>query len=99
MLRFKKAHWSNGNETLRLLKQIILPYIFKTKKELGLRGDQITCLIWDAFEDQSTETVKSELEHLNIKDVQVPKKRITHLLQPLDLTTNGVVKKMGTARI
>ena len=30
---------------------------------------------------------------MNIKDVEVPK-NITYLLQPLDLTTNEVVKKM-----
>ena len=77
-----------------MLKEIILPYISKIKKELGLPGDQITCLILDAFKAQSTETVKLVLENLNIKDVQVPK-NITRLLQPIDLTTNGLVKKMG----
>ena len=30
---------------------------------------------------------------MNIKDIEVPK-FMTHLLQPLDLTTNGEVKKM-----
>ena len=50
-------------------------------------------MIWDEFRAQSTEKVKLELEHLNITDVQVPK-NMTHLLQFLDLTTNGVVKKM-----
>ena len=30
---------------------------------------------------------------MNIKEVEIPKNMI-HLLQPLDLTTNGVVKKM-----
>ena len=30
---------------------------------------------------------------MNIKEVEVPK-NMTHLLQPLDLTTNGAVKKM-----
>ena len=50
-------------------------------------------MIWDAFKAQSTEKVELELEHLNIKDVEVPK-NLTHLLQPLELTTNGVVKKM-----
>ena len=50
-------------------------------------------MIWDAFKGQSTEKVKLELEHLNTKDAEVPK-ILKHLLQPLDLTTNGVVKKM-----
>ena len=42
---------------------------------------------------QSTEKVKLDLKHLNIKDVEVPK-NMTHLPQPLDSTTNRVVKKM-----
>ena len=74
--------------------QFTITLIGISKKELGLPDDQITCLVWDAFKAQFTETVKSELEHLKIKDVQVPK-NMTHLLQPLDLTTNGVVKKMN----
>ena len=37
-------------------------------------------MIWDAFKTQSTEKVKLELEHLNIKDVEAPK-NIIHLSQ------------------
>ena len=37
-------------------------------------------MIWDAFKTQSTEKVKLELEHLNIKDVEAPK-NMTHLSQ------------------
>ena len=40
---------------------------------------------------QSTENVKLELEQLNIKDVEEPT-NMTHLIQPFDLKTNGVVK-------
>ena len=63
------------------------------KKKLKLPQNQVACFIQDAFRAQSTEKVKLELENLNIKDVEVPK-NITYLLQPLDLTTNEVVKKM-----
>ena len=93
LLGFNKSHWSNEEETLRLLKEVISAYITKVKKKLKLPQNQVACLIWDAFKAQSIEKVKLELEHLNIKDVEVPK-NMTHLLQPLDLTTNGVVKKM-----
>ena len=78
---------------MRLLKEVISPYITKVKKKLKLPQNQVACLIWNAFKAQSTEKIKLDLEHLNIKDVEVPK-NMTHLLQPLDLTTNGVVKKM-----
>ena len=78
---------------MRLLKEVISPYITKVKKKLKLPQNQVACLIWNAFKAQSTEKIKLDLEHLNIKDVEVPK-NMTHLLQPSDLTTNGVVKKM-----
>ena len=65
------------------------------KKKLKFPQNQVACLIWDPFKTQSTEKVKLELEDLNIKDVEVPK-NMTHLLQPLDLTTNGVVKDGAT---
>ena len=55
------------------MKEIISPYITKVKKKLKLPQNQVACLIWDAFKAQSTEKVKLELEHLNIKDVEVPK--------------------------
>ena len=49
-------------------------------------------MIWDAFKAQSTEKVKLELEHLNIKVFKAPN-NMAHLSQPLDLATN-VAKKM-----
>ena len=78
---------------MRLLKEVISPCITKVKKKLKLPQNQVACLIWNTFKAQSTEKIKLDLEHLNIKDVEVPK-NMTHLLQPSDLTTNGVVKKM-----
>ena len=60
-------------------KKSFLHYITKVKKKLKLPQNQVACLIWDAFKAQSTEKVKLE-EHLNIKDVEVPK-NMTHLLQ------------------
>ena len=73
LLGFNKSHWSNEEETFSLVKEIISPYITKVKKKLKLPQNQVACLIWDAFKAQSTEKVKLELEHLNIKDVEVPK--------------------------
>ena len=70
LLGFNKSHWSNEEETLRLLKEVISAYIAKVKKKLKLPPNQVACLIWDAFKAQLTEEVKRELEHLNIKDVE-----------------------------
>ena len=49
LLGFNKSHWSNEEETLRLLKEVISPYITKVKKKLKLSQNQVACLIWDAF--------------------------------------------------
>ena len=49
-------------------------------------------MLWDAFKAQSTQKVKDALATHNIELVMVPK-NMTHLLQPLDLTTNASFKK------
>ena len=46
---FNKLHWSNEEETLRLLEEVISPYITKVKKKLKLSQNQAACLIWDAL--------------------------------------------------
>ena len=58
LLGFNKSHYSNEEETLRLLKEVISPYITKVKKKLKLPQNQVDCLIWDAFKAQSRENVK-----------------------------------------
>ena len=93
LLGFNKLHRSNEEETLRLLKEVISPYFIELKKKLKFPQNKAACLIWDAFKAQSTEKFKLELEHLNIMDVEVPK-NMTHFFRPLDLTINGIVKKM-----
>ncbi|PFX26609.1 hypothetical protein AWC38_SpisGene8728 [Stylophora pistillata] len=92
-LSYNEKHWSNEAETMALVNKIIYPYVAKVKEELGLPETQKALLVWDAFKAQSTEKVSSELERLNINVVALPK-NMTHLLQPLDLTTNASVKKM-----
>ena len=65
----------------------------KTKKDLNLPNDQKSLLIWDAFTGQNADAVKNRLSGLNILTVNVPK-NLTHLLQPLDLTTNTTFKNI-----
>ena len=92
-LSYNPSHWSNEEETLRLINDVIKPYIEGVKKELDLPEGQKTLIIWDAFKAQECPSVKQRLKELNIEHVQVPK-NLTHLLQPLDLTTNRTVKKL-----
>ena len=53
LLRFDKSHWSNEEETLRLMKEFISPYITKVKKKLKLYQNQVACLIWEAFKAEA----------------------------------------------
>ena len=92
-MSYNEKHWSNKTETSSLVNNVIKPYITKAKKELGLPDTQKALLVWDAFTAQSTDKVTRVLTRLNIKVVPVPK-NMTHLLQPLDLTTNASLKKM-----
>ena len=84
---YYEKYWRNKKENLGLIDGILLPYIEKTKKDLNLPTDQKSLLIWDAFTSQNTDAVKNRLSELNILTVNVPE-NLTHLLQPLDLTTN-----------
>ena len=93
-LSYNESHWSNETETLKLLKEIINPYIDKVKEEMGLPIDQKVLLIWDAFRGQNSQLIKDALDDYSIVTVMVPK-NLTHLLQPFDLTTNnGSFKKI-----
>ena len=65
------------------------------QRKVGLDVSQKSLLLWDAFKAQSTNSVIEKLDESNIECVMIPK-NMTHLLQPLDLTTNGAMKKMGS---
>ena len=92
-LSFNEKHWGNEIETIQLIDEILLPYIEKVKKEHNLPDYQKSLLIWDAFRAQSTATVMGKVSSHDIQTVLVPA-NMTHLLQPLDLTTNASFKKL-----
>ena len=91
-LSYNPKHWSNERETLKLINEVLVPQIEKVKKEKSLPDSQKSLLLWDAFKAQSTQKVKDALSAHQIESVMVPK-NMTHLLQPLDLTTNASFKK------
>ena len=62
------------------------------KEEKALLQSQKSLLVWDAFKAQSTPMVMDTLSSYGIESVMVPK-NMTHLLQPLDSTTNASFKK------
>ena len=83
-----EKHWSNEEETLKLIKEIINPYVVRTRKALNL-----PC-IWDVFKGQMTDRVQNRLKSLSIELVPVPA-NMTHFFQPLDLTVNREFNKKG----
>ena len=91
LLSYNEKHWSNEQETKSLLMKVLKPYVDRTKEELGLGIDQKFLLIWDAFKAQGTDGTCKTLEELNAIPVMTPK-NLTHLLQPLDLSTNRSFK-------
>ena len=76
-LAYNPNHWSNETETLRLIDEVLVPYITKIKEAKLLPPTQKSLLLWDAFKAQSIEVVKDSLEANKIEVVTVPK-NMTH---------------------
>ena len=84
-------HFSNTNESLKLLDEIIIPYVETERKRLNLEETQHALLIMDVFTGQMTDPIMKKLQENNISNVRVPA-NMTNLFQPLDLTVNGSAK-------
>lgn len=87
-----EKHFSNTNESIKLLKEIIVPYVKKERESKGLGEDQKALVIMDVFTGQMTPDVKDVLEVNNILVTNVPA-NMTRFYQPLDLTVNGSAKR------
>ena len=74
------------------IKEIIVPYLQRTKEELHLPEDHSVLVIFDAFKGQYTENMIALLEENNIEHVLIPA-NCTDQLQLLDLSVNKSVKE------
>ena len=63
---------SNELETLKLIDEVINPYVVNKRKELKLPPTQRALVIWDVCKGQMTGIVKSKLTGLSIDLVAVP---------------------------
>lgn len=88
-------HYSNEQESIKLLNEIIVPYIKKERGTLGLKKDQPALLIMDVFKGQMTDPVLKVLADNHILLQSVPA-NFTYLFQPLDVQggPNGYVKRI-----
>jgi tellurite resistance protein len=85
-------HWCNEVTTLDYVQKIIIPYINKKKKELGMPATRSSLVIFDEFNGQTTDAVLSLLQENNICYVIVPP-NCTDRLQPLDVSANKPAKE------
>ena len=83
-LSANSKHYSNTAGSIKLIKEIIIPYIEKERISLKLPKTQPALLIMDVFRGQITEDVLTVLKDNNISVVRVP----ANIFQLLDLTVN-----------
>ena len=79
-------HFSNAEESVKIIKEVLLPYIEDQRKKLR-KPNQTALLTMGVFRGQITDGVTSLLTEHNVHVVLVPN-NMTHLFQPLDLTVN-----------
>ena len=91
LLSANPKHYSNKEETIKHLKEVIVSHIQNERKTLRLDADYPALLIMDVFKGQMTPDVLNMLKANNIFLTKVPT-NMTNLYQPLDLTMNGYAK-------
>ena len=84
-------HFSNTEESFKLLDEIVIPYVESERKRLDLEQTQFALIILDVFMGQMTQQVIDKLRENYILISRVPA-NMTHIFQPLDLTVNGSAK-------
>ena len=89
-LSVNPKHFSNTEESTKIINEIVVPYVEKEREKLGDKS-QPALLILDVFRGQMTSEVTTLLQENNIFFVTVPN-NMAHLFQPLDLTVNGFCK-------
>ena len=84
-------HWSNESTTVDYLQLIIILYMERTQKDLGLDAQHPALVTFDTFKGQCTSNVLQILKDHYILYITVPN-NCTDRLQPLDLRVNKAVK-------
>ena len=85
-LSVNPKHFSNTQDSIKVVTEIVVPYVENQRKELQ-KPDQVALLILDVFHSQITEDVTSLLQKHNNLLVLVPN-NMTEMFQPLDLMAN-----------
>ena len=89
-LSVNEKHFSNTQESIKFLKEIVIPFVDKKRSELK-NASQAALLIWDLFRGQKTTPVLDILKENNIITEYVPN-NMTNYYQLLDCTNNKWTK-------
>lgn len=84
-------HYSNTEESIKIIEEIVSPRVKSQRERLNLSPDAPALLIMDVFRGQMTTEVMELLAEENILVTYVPN-NMTHIFQPLDLTVNSWAK-------
>ena len=84
-------HYSNENESQKLIDEIIFPYPMRERERLNC-PTQKALVIFDVLRGEITDKVPDHFKVNNIATVFVPA-NMTGQLQPLNITVNGYAKK------
>ena len=93
-LSVNKTHYSNSDECIKFLEEIIVPYVVQTRKELNLPKNQKALLIYDVFTGQTTTAFNELVEESHLVIAHVPN-NMTADYQPLDATVNKYAKNFA----
>ena len=63
---FNTKHYSNEEESVKVLNDIVIPYVAKEREKLSLNEGQAALLIMDIFKGQMTDPVLTVLSNNNI---------------------------------
>ena len=91
LLSANPTHFSNETESLKLMKEIVIPYFLTERKKLGLAANHSGLIIMDVFKGQTTDAVQNLLKKNSIFFTKVSA-NMTSLFQPLNLTVNSYAK-------
>ena len=84
--------FSNTEESLKYVREIIKPYMNNQRLVNNLPDDQKALIVMDVFTGQTTSRIVESYEENNICIVDVPA-NMTKYYQHLDLTVNGYAKR------
>ena len=83
--------WASGETSLRLVPNVIIPYISTVRERMELTDNHLAIVIYEAFSGHQTHESLQLLADNHILSVRIPS-NCTDWLQPLDVSVNKAVK-------